>query len=70
VHVPTLVIVGGKSPTWMKRSMESLAQLLPNAQLATLAGQTHMVKPEPTAQALTPFFRGVRGEAQPLASGA
>jgi pimeloyl-ACP methyl ester carboxylesterase len=42
--VPTLILVGGRSPDWMQHGMRQLDQLLPNSQLRSLEGQTHMVK--------------------------
>jgi len=58
VTMPTLVAVGGKSPAWMRNAMRSLADNLPNARHRTLEGQTHIVKPEALAPALTTSFRG------------
>jgi pimeloyl-ACP methyl ester carboxylesterase len=57
VRTPTLVVVGGKSPAWMRRAMEALAQVLPNARRRTLEGQTHMVAPEALAPVLVDFFK-------------
>jgi pimeloyl-ACP methyl ester carboxylesterase len=54
--VPTLVMVGGASPAWMRRSAQALAEVLPNAQHRTLEGQTHDVAPEVLAPALTKSF--------------
>lgn len=56
VGVPTLVIVGGKSPEWMAHGMRSLAELPPDARRQVLAGQTHMVKATAVAPALKRFF--------------
>jgi len=56
--VPTLVVVGGKSPAWMRHGMHALAEVLPNAIPRTLEGQTHMVKPKILAPALVQFFAG------------
>jgi pimeloyl-ACP methyl ester carboxylesterase len=56
ITAPTLVMDGGKSPTWMRHSMQALAQTLPNANYRTLAGQTHMVKAEVLAPVLVEFF--------------
>jgi pimeloyl-ACP methyl ester carboxylesterase len=55
--VPTLVIGGGKSPDWMRNSVEALAGLL-GAEHRTLEGQTHMVKPDALAPVLTTYFDG------------
>ena len=56
VTVPTLVLDGGKSPTWMRHAMRALSQVLPNAEYRTLEGQTHMVKAGAHAPVLTEFF--------------
>jgi pimeloyl-ACP methyl ester carboxylesterase len=56
VTIPTLVVVGGKSPGWMQRGMRELADLLPHARRRTLDGQTHMVKPKALAPVLDEFF--------------
>ncbi len=54
--VPTLVVLGGKSPGWMRSAMQALASVLPNAKSRTLEGQTHMVKPKALAPVLVEFF--------------
>jgi pimeloyl-ACP methyl ester carboxylesterase len=54
--VPTLVMDGGKSPTWMRNAMRALADVLPNASHRTLDGQTHMLKPGAVAPVLVEFF--------------
>jgi pimeloyl-ACP methyl ester carboxylesterase len=56
VTIPTLVLVGGKSPRWFHNSMETLALALPNATLSVAQRQTHMVKPEILAPQLTDFY--------------
>jgi pimeloyl-ACP methyl ester carboxylesterase len=56
IRAPILVMDGGKSPTWMRHSMQALAQTLPNANYRTLAGQTHMVKAESLVPVLIEFF--------------
>jgi pimeloyl-ACP methyl ester carboxylesterase len=58
VTVPSLVVVGGKSPAWMLNSMQSLSNILPNAKFRTLEGQTHIVKPTALAPVLREFFAG------------
>jgi hypothetical protein len=55
VTPPTLVI-GGKSPAWMRNGARALADLLPNARHRTLERQTHIVKPAALAPVLTEFF--------------
>ena len=54
--MPTLVLVGGDSPTWFHHSMRALADVLPNARLAIAARQTHMVKPKLLAPQLAEFY--------------
>jgi pimeloyl-ACP methyl ester carboxylesterase len=49
VTQPTLVIAGGKSPEYMRNAQDAVAAALPDAQLVTLRGQTHMVKAKVTA---------------------
>jgi hypothetical protein len=56
VGVPTLVLVGGKSPEWMANGMRSLTELLPSARREVLEGQTHMVKAKELAPALKRFL--------------
>jgi len=56
VKTPTLVAVGEKSPAWMTNATRALADALPDASYRTLPGQTHMVKPQAIAPALTEFF--------------
>jgi hypothetical protein len=50
------VIGGGKSPAWMRHSMQALADALPNAQHRTLEGQTHIVKADALAPVLAEYF--------------
>ncbi len=57
ITMPTLVVDGGKSPTWMRNAMQALANVLPNAKYSTLAGQTHIVKPAALAPVLEEFFK-------------
>ncbi|MCI0349581.1 MAG: alpha/beta hydrolase [Acidobacteriales bacterium] len=54
--IPTLVVEGGKSPAWMRNAMRELADVLPNANLRTLEGQTHMVRAAKLAPVLLEFF--------------
>jgi pimeloyl-ACP methyl ester carboxylesterase len=56
VKAPTLVAAGGKSPAWMTNATRALADALPDATYRTLPGQTHIVKPQVLASALTEFF--------------
>jgi pimeloyl-ACP methyl ester carboxylesterase len=56
VGVPTLVVVGGKSPAWLHNGTRALADLLRNARYRVLEGQRHAVKPKPLAPMLEDFF--------------
>ncbi|MCK2213479.1 alpha/beta fold hydrolase [Actinomadura sp. ATCC 31491] len=56
VKVPVLVMDGGKSQAWIRNAARALAGVLPDAEHRTLDGQTHIVKPEALAPALTAFF--------------
>ncbi|HEY3869887.1 MAG TPA: alpha/beta hydrolase [Actinocrinis sp.] len=56
IDLPTLVLLGGKSPAWMKHGVQELAGRLPGARLQVLDGQTHMVKPGVVAPVLREFF--------------
>jgi pimeloyl-ACP methyl ester carboxylesterase len=61
VTMPTLVVVGGKSPPWLHHGMQALASALPGAQHRILDGQTHRVKPKALAPLLVEFFTGRDG---------
>jgi pimeloyl-ACP methyl ester carboxylesterase len=56
VTMPTLVLTGSKSPSWIQNATKSLAGILPNATHRVLAGQTHMVKPDVHAPVVTDFL--------------
>ncbi len=56
IIAPILVMDGGKSPTWMRNSMQALSQTLPNASYRTLDDQTHMVKADALVPVLEAFF--------------
>lgn len=58
VTAPTLAIVGGKSPAWMRNAMHALADVVPTSQRYTLAGQNHMVGAKALAPVLVDFFNG------------
>lgn len=53
--MPVMVAVGGKSPGWMKHSQEQLAEVLPNGELSTIAGQTHMISAPVLAEVVKKF---------------
>jgi pimeloyl-ACP methyl ester carboxylesterase len=56
VAVPTLVMVGGKSPAWLHHGTQALVGLLPNASLRVVEGQTHNVKAKSLVLPLGEFF--------------
>jgi len=56
VRRPTLVIGGEKSEARLRAAVEAAAKAIPNAQLRTLKGQTHNVKPEVLTPVVTEFF--------------
>jgi pimeloyl-ACP methyl ester carboxylesterase len=56
VTTPTLVMHGGAGAPFMRDAAKALSQALPNAQLRTLAGQTHGVRPKVLAPVLAEFF--------------
>ena len=56
VTVPVLVIVGGKSPAYMKNAQTAVAAALPDATLRELPGESHIVRGKATAPALREFW--------------
>ena len=56
VKIPALVIVGGKSPAYMKNAQAALAAALPEGTLRELPGQTHIVRGKATVPVLREFF--------------
>jgi pimeloyl-ACP methyl ester carboxylesterase len=56
ITTPTLVMHGGAGAPSMRDAAKALSQALPNAQLRTLAGQTHGVRPKVLAPVLAEFF--------------
>jgi hypothetical protein len=56
VSVPTLVLDGGAGEEWMQLTARTVADLLPDGQHGTLAGQQHNVDPAVIAPALKEFF--------------
>jgi pimeloyl-ACP methyl ester carboxylesterase len=60
VLVPTLMLIGGASPTRMRTGAETIAARLPNARIAILEGQQHMAMlsaPVPFAAAIGEFLQ-------------
>ena len=58
VPAPTIIIDGGASFGFLAETADALAELIPNAQRATLEGQEHNVDPAVLAPVLTRFFTG------------
>jgi len=56
VEPETLVIAGGKSPEYMRNAQAAIAAQLPHGRLATLPGQTHMIKARATTPVLVEHF--------------
>jgi pimeloyl-ACP methyl ester carboxylesterase len=56
ITTPTLVMHGGAGAPSMRDAAEAISETIPNAQLRTLAGQTHSVKPKVLAPVLEEFF--------------
>jgi pimeloyl-ACP methyl ester carboxylesterase len=58
IKVPTIVIDGGASFSWIQETADALADIIPNAQRRTLEGQQHNVDPAALAPVLQEFFAG------------
>jgi pimeloyl-ACP methyl ester carboxylesterase len=58
VTVPALVIVGGKSPEYMKHAQAAIADALPNGTVRELPGERHMVRGKATVPVLREFWGG------------
>ena len=56
VRVPTLMVLGGKSPAWMRTAVESVANAIPGAKLQVVAGQNHAIAARAIAPVLKEFF--------------
>ena len=56
VAVPTLVLDGGASFPWIRKTAQAIAEVIPDAQHRTLKGQTHNVASEAIAPVLQEFF--------------
>jgi pimeloyl-ACP methyl ester carboxylesterase len=56
VTVPTLVAYGAKSPAELQKGSRALAEVLPNATLRALAGQSHIVSMTVLVPVLETFF--------------
>lgn len=55
VTIPTLIMDGENSPAWQHRSMDALAELLPDTQRHTFPGADHGVAPDVLAPVLRDF---------------
>jgi len=56
IAVPVLVLGGGNSPAWFRRSVSEQAAAIPGARLMTLDGFDHNAPPEVLTPILTSFF--------------
>jgi len=56
ITTPTLVMHGGAGSPSMRDAAQAISEAIPNAQLRTLAGQTHGVRPKVLAPVLAEFF--------------
>lgn len=56
ITIPTLVLDGEKSMSFMRPTADRIAELIPNAQRKTVKGQTHQAAPEAVAPLLIEFF--------------
>jgi pimeloyl-ACP methyl ester carboxylesterase len=61
IKAPTLLVLGGLSPTMFGQINEALASAIPNAQRVTIADATHtmnVIKPAAYNEAVVNFLRG------------
>ncbi|HEX3509531.1 MAG TPA: alpha/beta hydrolase [Solirubrobacteraceae bacterium] len=70
VEIPTLALVGEKSPPWLQSGMRALAAAVPAADLAIAPRQTHMIKPRLLAPQLAKFFAGTQARPESAAGAA
>ncbi len=56
ITTPTLVMHGGAGTPAMRDTAQAISEAIPKAQLRTLAGQTHGVRPKVLAPVLAEFF--------------
>jgi pimeloyl-ACP methyl ester carboxylesterase len=61
ITAPVLILGGGDSPAWFRRSVAEQAAATPGAQLRTLDGFAHNAPPEVIAPILIDFFTGRPG---------
>lgn len=71
ITAPTLMISGGDSPPWARRSVAAVAAAVPGARLLSMVGQTHRVAEDALAAVLRAFFAvpGVDGLTAPGVDG-
>ena len=62
VTMPSLVLVGEKSPAWFQNGTRALARALPNARLGVADRQTHGIKAKLVAPQLADFFAAAESE--------
>jgi pimeloyl-ACP methyl ester carboxylesterase len=60
ITAPTLVLVGGKSPRWMRHACDAVAQAVPGAVSRVVDGQNHTVAPKAISTVLADFFSSSR----------
>jgi pimeloyl-ACP methyl ester carboxylesterase len=60
IDVPTLVVGGGKSPQWMRNSVQAVAAAVPGGVHREVPGQNHVIKATAIAPVLREFFGGSR----------
>ena len=58
IHVPALVMYGGKTDERLRRAAEAVSAAMPNAELRALPGQNHAAAASAVAPALRSFFAG------------
>jgi pimeloyl-ACP methyl ester carboxylesterase len=56
ITAPVLILGGGNSPAWFRRSVAEQAAAIPGGQLMTLDGYDHNAPPEVITPILTSFF--------------
>jgi pimeloyl-ACP methyl ester carboxylesterase len=56
ITAPVLILGGGNSPAWFRRSVAEQAAAIPGAQLMTLDGYDHNAPPDVITSILTSFF--------------
>lgn len=56
VRAPTLLVLGGKSPDWMRRGVETAASTIPGAKLCVVPGQNHAIAAKAIAPVLIEFY--------------